>query len=259
VEVRPRKSLGQNFLRAKWVARIFARWACRYKLLLEIGVGTGFLTRFISSQCPYSTVVGLEVDERLAAHLALLQLYTNNVWVVVADALNPPLRFEAFDAIYGSIPYNITGPLLILLALEARKPSLLLLQKEVAERLAAAPGTPDYGRITVLVRLVYDVNLLEVVPPSAFKPKPKVYSRIVELKPHPNPPPKEVLRVVERVTQCMFSQRNKRAAKIAVKCCGIDAGRFIEDNYGRELRVFQLPPEAFLQLATICGDKNGKT
>jgi 16S rRNA (adenine1518-N6/adenine1519-N6)-dimethyltransferase len=256
VEVRPKRSLGQNFLRARWVARIFARWACRYSMLLEVGVGTGFLTRFVASECPNATIVGVEVDERLLDHLAALRLYSDSILPVLSDALHPPVRFEAIEAVYGSIPYNITGPLLALLALEARKPALLLLQREVAERLASQPGSHSYGRITVLVQLVYEVSPLNVVPPSAFTPRPKVYSRIVELKPRSQLPPRSILYAVEEVTKCMFSQRNKKAAKIAARCCGDRAARIVEERYGG-LRVYQLPPNAFLEIAEVCGGDLG--
>lgn len=251
VEVKPRKSLGQNFLVAGWVARIFASWACNFSRLLEVGVGKGFLTRTVARQCPHSYIIGLEVDPRLTPHLVALQFYYDNVSIILSDALAPPVKLDGVDAVYGSIPYNITSPLLELLSLYARKPALLLLQKEVGERLASKPGTSKYGRITVLVQLVYTVKLHSIVPPSAFKPKPKVYSRIVELKPKPTTPSPEELKAVEQVTRCMFSQRNKRAGKVIARCCGKHLAELLEERYG-DNRVYQLSPEAFLEIAKLC-------
>ncbi|ABM81471.1 16S rRNA (adenine(1518)-N(6)/adenine(1519)-N(6))-dimethyltransferase RsmA [Hyperthermus butylicus] len=244
--LRARRELGQHFLVARWVARIFAGWACRFRRLLEVGVGQGFLTSTILRSCSVE-IAGLELDLRLVGELASISFYFTGFMPVIADAVEPPLRLGGVDAVYGSIPYNITGPLLSLLVVEARKPALLLLQREVVDRLAAKPGTASYGRITVLVRLVYDVKPGPVVPPSAFRPRPKVYSRIVELVPRPDAPSPDMLRRVEELTKCMFSERNKRAAKVAAKCIGIELSK-IEGLVGRDIRVYQLEPEKFIQL-----------
>ncbi len=244
---RPRRSLGQNFLRARWVTRLFAEWACDRRLLLEIGVGEGAVSREILSRCPDSMIYGLELDRRLVPLAAGLSLVSPWFSMIHGDALHPPLRLTAFDGIYGSIPYNITGPLLSLLALEARQPAMLLLQREVAERLAATPGTRTYGRITVLVQAVYRVRLGRVVPPSAFEPRPRVYSRLVYLEPRPDAPPESLVRRLEQLTRCMFSERNKLADKVASRCLGVPRVS-LSSFAGR--RVYELPVEDFIRLAS---------
>lgn len=246
---RPRRSLGQNFLRARWVARLFAEWASGFSLLLEIGPGTGALTREVLSACRGCIVHGLELDERLLPGLAALGLLSPGLVLVHGDALHPPLRLEAFDAVYGSIPYNITGPLLGLLATRYGGPAMLLLQREVADRLAARPGTSAYGRISVLVQTVYGVRLGPVVPPSAFTPRPRVYSRIVYLEPRRDKPPRETLHALEELTRCMFSGRNKLAAKMAERCLGVPRGDAERVTGGR--RVYQLSPSDFLSLLAL--------
>jgi len=248
---RPRRSLGQNFLRARWVARLFAQWASGFRLLLEIGPGTGALTREVLAACRGCMVYGLELDERLLPGLSALGLLSPGLGLVHGDALRPPLRLEAFDAVYGSIPYNITGPLLGLLATGYGGPAMLLLQREVADRLAARPGTGAYGRISVLVQAVYRVRLGPVVPPSAFTPRPRVYSRIVYLEPRPGSPPGETLRALEDATRCMFSGRNKLAAKMAEKCLGVPRAEAERLAGGR--RVYQLSPGDFLALLGLAG------
>jgi 16S rRNA (adenine1518-N6/adenine1519-N6)-dimethyltransferase len=246
---RPRRSLGQNFLQARWVARLFADWACRYTRLAEIGPGEGALTREVLARCPHVLLAGLELDHRLLDALSALRLLAPlGAEAVHADALHPPLRPGAVEAVYGSIPYNITGPLLGLLALsEPPPPAMLLLQKEVVDRLAAAPGTGAYGRITVLVQLAYRVEPGPVVPPSAFRPRPRVYSRIVYLHPRPGRPSSRELRRVEQLTRCMFSQRRRLAAKVA-RACGAPSPGWLG---GR--RVYQLSPREFLELAAHGG------
>ena len=247
--LRAKRSLGQNFLRSRRIARLFAQWACRFHgLLLEVGPGTGALTREVLTNCPYVSVIGLELDADLIPVLQPLRLLTPlRLELLNTDALNPPIRPGAVDAVYGSIPYNITGPLLATLALaEPPRPAMLLLQKEVADRLAAAPGTKTYGRITVLIRLVYEVRLGQVVPPTAFQPRPKVYSRIVYLEPRSDKPGSDLLQRVEQLTRCMFSQRNRLADKVAAKCLGADRSALAVFS-GR--RVYELTPEDFRRLA----------
>ena len=246
---RASKKLGQNFLTARWVAREFARWACSFRTLLEVGVGTGFLTSEILRQCRPQLLIGIEVDTRLLDWLASLSFFEPRFAPLHGDALSPPLVLNRVDAVYGSIPYNITGPLLSLLAVEAQKPAMLLLQREVVDRLAARPGSKQYGRISVLVQLVYKVRPGKVVPPSAFRPRPKVFSRIVVLEPRDERPPRDMLRRLEEATRCMFSERNKRAVKVASKCLGLDRGA-LEEKVG-ERRVYELSPEEFYMLLSL--------
>ncbi|KSW11733.1 hypothetical protein CF15_02650 [Pyrodictium occultum] len=251
MEPSPRASrrLGQNFLRARWVAREFARWACGFTRLLEIGVGQGFLTSEILRRCRPSLLVGIELDRRLMEWLGSLSFFHPVFAPVQADALSPPVVLERFDAVYGSIPYSITGPLLSLLSVEAQKPAMLLLQREVVDRIAARPAASSYGRITVLVQLVYRVKPGPVVPPSAFRPRPRVYSRIVVLEPREDRPGREELRRVEELTRCMFSGRNRKAAKQASRCLGLSRDEAEKLLGGR--RVYELSPSDFYQLAVM--------
>jgi len=248
---RPRRSLGQNFLRARWVSRLFADWACRYRRLLEIGPGLGALTREVLARCPLSELYLVELDNRLLAGLLTYRLLAPMPEVVHADALSLPLRLEALEAVYGSIPYNITGPLLAALSLTDRPlPAMLLLQREVAQRLAARPGSKSYGRISVLVQLAYSVRLGPVVPPSAFQPRPRVYSQIVYLEPQEEAPPAWLRRRVEELTRCMFSQRNRLAYKVAARCVGLQG---VAAEELRLRRVYELSPSDFLRLAENTG------
>ncbi|NOZ89305.1 MAG: ribosomal RNA small subunit methyltransferase A [Crenarchaeota archaeon] len=240
---RAKRRLGQNFLRARWVARRFASWACGRRVLVEVGAGTGFLTRHVLSECRPELLVAVEIDPDLLPELGLLSWGSLGLAVVHSDALHPPVDLSRVEGLYGSIPYNITGPLLGLVAVEYGGPAMLLLQREVVDRLSARPGSSAYGRISVLVQLVYRVKPGPVVPPSAFNPRPRVYSRLVELEPLEERPPRHLLRRVEELTRCMFALRNKKAAK-AARRCGVEPPGWLGER-----RVYQLEPGEFLQLA----------
>ncbi len=255
-KIRPKKKLDQHFLVSSYVGRKFSQLLCRYKKLVEIGVGTGFLTKYILRCRSVESLVAIEIDDDLITEFWLQYTYDSRISPLLSDALNSPLRLECFDAVYGSIPYSITGPLLSLLVKNFRKPVVLLIQREVAQRLAASPGSNEYGRLTVLVRLVYNVNLHNIVPPTAFRPPPKVYSQIVELIPRDNTLNNLVIERVESLTRCMFSERRKLAYKIARKCLekiGVKTSTLPAEIFGK--RVYELDEKVFLKLSLMGSDK----
>ncbi len=237
----PRR-LGQRFLRDRVLAKRIASKLCTEGLrVFEIGHGAGVFTRVIADRC---SVVGVDVDPSatLCAHEGAGRL--PSAMLVVGDALHPPLRLDWFDAVFGSIPYSITGPLLSFIAKYVQKPALLIVQKEVGDRLAAEPGTREYGRITVLVKMVYRVELGEVIPPKAFQPPPRVYSRAVFLKPWRRVDP-AFMECVERFTRCLFSQRRKLLSKVLYRCTGlvVETGK----------RVYEVSVEEVEELAERAG------
>lgn len=182
---RPRKRFGQNFLAdPSYVERIVAAvHPQKGDNLVEIGPGLAALTLRLIACAGHVTAI--EIDRDLAARLrerfppAQLTLH-------VADALD--FDFAALGErlrIVGNLPYNISSPLLFHLArFEACIADLtVMLQKEVVDRMTAAPGTPDYGRLTVMLQVRFAVTRLFVVPPGAFRPAPKVDSAVVRLVP----------------------------------------------------------------------------
>lgn len=240
--IKPSKRLAQHFLRNRRALAEFAKYVCGSFRALEIGVGYGVIT-FALSDC-VGHIVGIEIDSRLLPHLQTLQLQAN-IDVVLGDAISPPVRLDAFDTVYGAIPYNITGPLLSMLAKWCGGKAVLLVQKEVAQRLAASPGSNEYGRITVLVSACYDVKLGGVYGPKSFVPPPKVYSRFVILEPK-RKIDRKLLECLEHVTQCLFSGRRKLAKKMIKKCFGLEMDL-------RDKRVYELPLKVFLEIARkIC-------
>jgi 16S rRNA (adenine1518-N6/adenine1519-N6)-dimethyltransferase len=209
---RAKKHLGQHFLvDAHYVARIVA--AIRPEpddLMVEIGPGPGALTRPLLDTLKHLHVVEFDRDmvERLNAEFPADRLSIHQADALAFDfgALGKDLR------VVGNLPYNISSPLLFHLAefAEGIRDMTFMLQKEVVDRMAAAPDTPDYGRLSVMLQARFAVTRLFIVPPGAFQPPPKVDSAIVRLVPLPaDAVPYASHKVFADVVARAFGQRRK--------------------------------------------------
>ena len=210
-----RKGLGQNFLLDLNLTRRIARAAGPLAAadVIEIGPGPGGLTRALLAEGA-RRVVAIERDERCIAALEELRAaYPDRLVVVAADALAidaaalaaPPRKIVA------NLPYNIATALLLrwLHAIAAYASLTLMFQKEVADRLAAPPRTPSYGRLSVLTQFLCRVEPMFDVAPTAFVPQPKVTSSVVNLTPRAAPLAPCPIVDLERVTAAAFGQRRK--------------------------------------------------
>lgn len=152
--------------------------------MIEIGPGEGALTRHLAPRA--DRVIAIELDAELAGHLDVA-----GVEVVHADILATDLSQWGECAVAGNLPYYITSPIVekILELGSLCRHAVLLVQKEVAERLAASPGSRDYGYLTVSVQSRAAVDVLFGVPRGAFRPPPKVDSSVVRLTPLGAAPP----------------------------------------------------------------------
>ncbi len=178
-----RQRLGQHFLSKGSVLERIARAACPgpQPLVIEIGPGRGELTARLLERA--ARVIAIEVDPGLVAHLRHRFAGNNRLEVIEADVLSTDLAQWGPVPIAGNLPYYIASPILER-ALRLRPPrAVFLLQKEVARRLVAQPGSRDYGYLTVATALFAAPRLLCEVPPSAFRPPPKVDSAVVEFSP----------------------------------------------------------------------------
>jgi 16S rRNA (adenine1518-N6/adenine1519-N6)-dimethyltransferase len=206
--------------------------------VLEIGPGKGSLTAVLLARG--LNVVAIEKDRGLAAALVRA-----NLQVLQGDALR--LEWPRVPKIVGNIPYYITSPL-IDKALTPPLPErvVFLVQAEVADRLAASPGTKTYGALSIGVQAVCRVEKLFTVAPGSFKPPPKVRSTVVRLTPLAQPlvRPEEIPTFRAFVTAC-FSQRRKQL-KNAVP--GLSASQLKELGIDPTLRPERLTPEAFVRL-----------
>lgn len=222
----PRRRFGQNFLAdPHYVARIVAAVDPQPgDNLVEIGPGLAALTGDLIARAGH--IAAVEIDRDLAARLrerftpAQLTLYEADALAFDFAALGPRLR------VVGNLPYNISSPLLFHLA--ARDEQLadltVMLQKEVVARMTAAPGTPDYGRLTVMLQAKFRIARLFVVPPGAFRPAPKVESAVARLVPlHGNKPAIADEALFARVVAAAFAQRRKTLRNAVSALCTAEA------------------------------------
>jgi len=188
-----KKSLGQNFLVDVGVIDriVEAVDSGSGTTVVEVGAGRGALTRVLAPRC--TRLVGIEKDDSLAPRLADEFDGNPNVSILHMDALTAlpeAMPFEGPYQVVGNLPYNIGGRITMHLLEnwgEALTDATLMFQREVAERLAAGPGTRSYGALSVLVQSFCEVWLLFGVPPGAFRPVPKVNSTVVRLHRRPKP------------------------------------------------------------------------
>lgn len=214
-----RKSLGQHFLNDR---RILSRIVEALGLtgdetVVEIGPGRGSLTDVLIPHV--KRLVAIEYDRALAARLR--ERYANNaaVQVIEADVLTVNLGEAAGDGPYrlvGNVPYYITTPILFH-ALEAPRPdrAVYLVQREVADRIVAAPGSKEYGALSVNVQAVAHAKLMFRVAPGSFQPPPKVESAVVRIEPRKDPVIVEAEETVfRRFVQDAFGMRRKQMRRI---------------------------------------------
>ena len=159
-------------------------------------------------------MLAIEVDARaIEAMTELAAAHPNRLRVLAADATRIDLTAlaPAPRQIVANLPYNVATPLLIGWLRQAAdwERMTLMFQLEVAERIAAAPDTPSYGRLSVLAQWTCSVALLMRLPPAAFVPPPKVWSAVVGLVPHTAQPPAALFAAMERLTAAAFGQRRK--------------------------------------------------
>jgi 16S rRNA (adenine1518-N6/adenine1519-N6)-dimethyltransferase len=216
-ELSAKKSLGQNFLLDLNLTGRIARAAGPLAgiTVVEVGPGPGGLTRALLAEGARH-VIAIERDDRAVTALAELAAhYPGRLEVIDQDALtfDPRSRIDGPARIVANLPYNIATPLLIgWLSAEPWPPwfdmLVLMFQREVAERIAAPPGSKTYGRLSVFAQWRCEVKLLFDIAPSAFVPPPKVTSSLVRLVPRTHPLPCDRQRL-EQVTQAAFGQRRK--------------------------------------------------
>jgi 16S rRNA (adenine1518-N6/adenine1519-N6)-dimethyltransferase len=223
-----RKSLGQHFLVDRTVLAKIAD-AARIgsgETIVEIGPGRGALTDLLVERA--GKLVAIEYDRALASQLRERYASRTNIEIVQADVLTVKLSDVAGGPfkLIGNVPYYITTPILFH-ALDRPRPELAiyLVQREVADRLSADPGSGDYGALTVNVGAVATAETLFTVPAGAFRPPPKVESAVVRVTPKPSPlvsPAHE--KGFRAFVQSVFSMRRKQMQRILRSIWNLDQG-----------------------------------
>lgn len=204
------RRLGQHFLFQRDILDRIARAACpeRVARLIEIGPGPGGLTAELASRT--DELILVELDPSLAA--GLREVYGTNpkVRVVEADVLQTNLGQWGEAVICGNLPYYITSPIIeqVLALGPLLQRAVFLVQREVGDRLAATPGSRDYGYLSVLVQAECRMERLFFVKPASFRPPPKVDSAVVRLTPRPQPLVAD-RRTFKRFISLCFRQKRK--------------------------------------------------
>ena len=218
------KSMGQNFLTAAWVPEDIAASAelDEETGVLEIGPGIGCLTRELAKRA--GKVVSVELDRSLQPILAETLTGCENVEVVFGDVLRqnlPALLEETMPGmrhvVCANLPYNVTTPVLTALIRSGCFETItVMIQREVARRICAGPGSADYGAFGLFVQWYMDTEILFDVPPSCFVPQPKVTSSVIRLKKR-EVPPAEVQdeELMFRLIRAAFNQRRKTLVNAA--------------------------------------------
>ena len=254
-----KKTLGQNFLLDFNLTSRIARAAGPLAgvTVIEVGPGPGGLTRALLATGA-ERVVAIERDDRaIAALFEIASHCPGRLDVVAADAMDfdpgPRLKGGAPTRIVANLPYNIATALLVgWLTTEPWPPwfdrLVLMFQREVAERITAAPGSKTYGRLSVLAQWRTEARILFDIAPSAFVPPPKVTSSLVELVPRREPLPCESL-TLQKVTEAAFGQRRKMLRQ-SLKSLGRDPLPLLAAaDIAPTERAENIPVEGFVRLA----------
>jgi 16S rRNA (adenine1518-N6/adenine1519-N6)-dimethyltransferase len=243
-----RKRFGQHFLEAVWVEKVIRAIDPKPDdIFFEIGPGHGALTRPLAARA--RRVTAFEIDRDLAGELRAADIV--NVTVVEGDFLHaePPLGDAASPGpirVAGNLPYNVASPIMFELVDWSRRgvalgDATIMLQREVAGRLTAAPGSKAYGALSVLIQHRARIEPLLTLPPGAFRPPPKVTSAVVRLRFHAPDPPVADERHFAQLVQSLFARRRKTLAnalayappagvpaRILLQQAGLDGGRRAE-------------------------------
>ena len=249
----PRKRFGQHFLRDDMIIRRIVQAIAPKpgQHIIEIGPGEGAITLPLLREAQTMTVI--ELDRDLIPRIEAMTAAVGKVEIVHADVLTVDFTALAAGAklrVVGNLPYNISSPILFhcIEHLDAIEDMHFMLQKEVVERMAAAPGSKVYGRLSVMLQLACTVEPLLDVPPAAFRPPPKVDSAVVRLLPQAaSERPLAEQATIARLVRAAFGQRRKTlsnaldgvATVAELHAAGIDP----------RTRAEQLAPQAYVDLA----------
>jgi 16S rRNA (adenine1518-N6/adenine1519-N6)-dimethyltransferase len=265
---RAKRALGQNFLVDPNVQRkiVAALDPGLLDEVLEIGPGVGALTRHLAGRV--RRLVLVELDNALAARLREEFAGDRSVEVINEDVLDVPLERISEDParlkVIGNIPYNITTPILFGLLERRPRPAaiVLMVQREVADRILEPAGSKTYGALAVGVQAVADVSRVMNVSRDAFRPIPDVMSSVVRIVPHD--PPRLTTddeAALRALTRAAFQQRRKQFQRILRDAYDLSVDEVAEVGRAAGMDLVQRPetfsPQKFIDLARVLRDLPG--
>jgi len=226
-------------------------------VVLDIGAGFGFLTRFLAKKC--RSVLAVESDARLVEALREQLKNSPNAKTIRGNVLK--VLISDFNKVVSIPPYHISSPLLLWLSNKKFDCTVLVFQKEFAERVVASIGSEDYGWLSVLAYYHFEVELLDDVPKWMFYPQPKVDSIVVQLKPRKPPFKLKNDVLFKQMVQSLFTQRNRKVRNAILPFLkGIrgftteNTDELVEALPFHDRRVRKLAPEDFGALANAVSD-----
>lgn len=256
MSIRPKRELGQHWLVDENILGVIGRLAEleQKDVVLEIGPGLGVLTTYLADRVAH--VHALELDRSLEPQLRERLTGQANVELVFGDALTYPIA--GFDPppqkLVSNLPYSIATPIVVesLAGLPEVERWCVMIQREVADRLFAAPGTKDYGAVSVVVHLAAERTGFHPVARTCFRPPPNVDSALVAFR--RTRPWADDLDNVRRIAQAAFAHRRKTLAN-SLELAGFERQRTEEALAAMELtsraRAEALTPEEFVRLAEL--------
>ena len=231
--IRPRKTLGRNFLIDRNIAEIIIAAAdlTRRDRALEVGAGLGVLTERLAESA--ESVTAVELDPRLCAYLRERFREQPSVEVICADIMRlEPGRLPDLSTMkfVSNLPYSSGSRILMEFAMRAIRPACVVVtvQQEVADRLIAAPGSGEYGLLSIWLQSGYEVSAVKAVSPTCFWPVPAVQSRIVQMIRRPDAMSGSEKKVFSRLTKTCFSHRRKQVYRMLAAGSGVDATTVVE-------------------------------
>ena len=260
--IKPKKSLGQNFLIDRNVlSQIVDTVKIQDKMILEIGPGSGNLTSFIYKKKP-KNIFAIEKDDELA--LLLKKKFDNKIEIINDDVLNIDENKISNEklTVFGNLPYNISTEILskwiIRLNNEFWFENLVLMfQKEVADRIIAKPNTSNYGRLSILSNWKLNIKKIIDIKPESFSPKPKIDSSLLLFTPKDKFFKLNNPKNLEMVTRVFFSQRRKMLKKPFNQIFKFPREVSDKFNINLNLRPQNLKPEVYFKLVKEFEDLGG--
>lgn len=255
MQIKPRKALGQHFLKDTSVADRIVRFvdARAYDRIIEIGPGTGALTIPLAKK--WSDIHAFEVDQRSVEFLKRncpdVTVYPFSI--LDADFLKLKYGVKGDLVVVGNLPYYLTSQILFRVIDQGLffKQAVFMIQKEVAERLTAGPRTKEYGILSVQSQVFGKTEILFTVPPDVFYPPPKVVSAVISYRPGNDSFPASVdglpvsLDSFKSVVRTAFQQRRKKLSN-SLKLL---FGNHFPDGFDADRRAEELKPDEFVSLA----------
>lgn len=248
-----RKRFGQHFLRDSGIIDAIVHLIDPRpgQAMVEIGPGLAALTQPLVERLGHLTVIELDRDlaARLRAHPQLTVIESDVLKVDFSSVIRPSNAMKL--RVVGNLPYNISTPILfhLLQHVDMVEDQHFMLQKEVIDRMVAAPSTAEYGRLSVMLQWRYAMENVLFVPPESFDPPPRVDSAVVRMAPLAQPPRLDVTRLGE-IVQVAFSQRRKLLRH--------SLGRWLQDRgfsggFDVQRRAEEVPVADYVALAQALG------